>query len=78
MSTYRVIGTVTGGLWGFLMFTIGTHTFTSVEGGEGSGIFVALVSPLVVVSTTYLAYKKGLDQLARFIQVGYGLHHELQ
>ena len=52
------------------MFTIGTRTFTSVEGGEGSGIFVALMSPLVVVSTTYFAYKKGLDQLARFVQVG--------
>lgn len=70
MSTYRVIGTVTGGLWGFLMYTIGLNTFKSIEGTEGSGVFVSLVSPLVVVSTTYLAYKRGLDQLARFIQVG--------
>ncbi|GAX83155.1 hypothetical protein CEUSTIGMA_g10581.t1 [Chlamydomonas eustigma] len=81
VSTYRIIGTVSGGLWGFLMFMVGTHTLTTME--DGSGVFVALMSPVVVISTTYFAYKRGLDQLARFIQltyilVGYGSYPNAQ
>ena len=48
------------------MFSIGIHAISPY----GSGIFVSLASPLLIVSTTYYAYKKGLEQLARFMQVG--------
>ena len=50
------------------MFSIGIHAISPY----GSGIFVSLASPLLIVSTTYYAYKKGLEQLARFMQVGDG------
>ncbi|GAX75211.1 hypothetical protein CEUSTIGMA_g2655.t1 [Chlamydomonas eustigma] len=83
VSTYRIIGTVVGGLWGFFMFSIGVFTFTSVPDGDGPGVFVSLLSPLVAVATTFLAYKLGLDQLARFTQltyilVGYGTYNNAQ
>ena len=48
------------------MFSIGLYAISAY----GSGLFVSLSSPLLVVSTSYYAYKKGLEQLARFMQVG--------
>ena len=55
-----------GGFWGLAMFSIGLYAISAY----GSGLFVSLSSPLLVVSTSYYAYKKGLEQLARFMQVG--------
>ncbi len=53
------------GFWGFLVFTIGILAISPY----GSGIFVSLASPVLILSTSYLAFKKGLEQLARFMQV---------
>ena len=55
---------VPAGLWGFLTFEFGLHAISAF----GSGIFVSLTSPLLIVGTTYLAYKQGLEQLAKFMQ----------
>jgi hypothetical protein len=43
-------------------FTIGLYAISPY----GSGIFVSLASPLLILSTSYLAYKRGLEQLARW------------
>ena len=66
-ANYRVVGTISGGLWGFFMWWLGAALF----GTHGSGTFVALVSPVLVVATTYLAYKRGMDQLAKYMQITY-------
>lgn len=66
-ANYRVVGTISGGLWGFLMWWMGAALF----GYQGGATFVALVSPVLVVGTTYLAYKRGMDQLAKYMQITY-------
>lgn len=53
------------GFSGFLIFTIGNLAISPF----GSGILVSLASPVFILSTSYLAFKKGLEQLTRFMQV---------
>ncbi len=55
-----------GGLWGFSMWWLGAALF----GVEWAGVFISLVSPILIVASTYLSYKKGMDQLAKYMQVG--------
>ena len=56
------------GLYGFCTFEFGLHVISAY----GSSLFVSLMAPTIIVFTTYLAYKKGLEQLARFMQVWTG------
>ena len=65
VSVYRIIGTALGGFWGLAMFSLGLYLISPY----GSGVFVSLTSPLLVLTTTWFAFKKGLEQLARFMQV---------
>lgn len=43
--------------------------FECAHAGGCSGIFTSLMSGVVVVATVWLAYKKNLEQLSRFIQL---------
>lgn len=67
VSAFRAVGTIIGGMIGMLIFTIGLHAFS----GYGAGVFVCSLAPFMVTGTTYLAFKKSLDQLAKFIQLTY-------
>jgi hypothetical protein len=52
VSVYRIIGTALGGFWGLAMFSLGLYLISPY----GSGVFVSLTSPLLVLTTTWFAF----------------------
>ncbi|GFR45688.1 hypothetical protein Agub_g7103 [Astrephomene gubernaculifera] len=63
----RLLGTLVGGLIGYMCFTTGFHLF----GVFGAGIFISLMAGLVVWLSTFLASRRPLEQLVRFVQLTY-------
>ncbi|KAG2489868.1 hypothetical protein HYH03_011670 [Edaphochlamys debaryana] len=63
----RLLGTLVGGGVAYIAFTIGYHLFSH----RAAGVFISCGAATTVVATTYLAYKKSMDQLARFVQLTY-------